>query len=54
MEMVPFFTPRGKLILNKGAMHSISRLKSLSVCVNVVSKNTQLIWQNLNSAETEK
>ena len=54
METVPFFTPRGKLILNNGAMPRISRLKSLSVCVNVVSKNTKLIWQNLNSAETEK
>ena len=54
METVPFFTPRGKLILNKGAMPSISGLKGLSVCVNVVSKNTKLIWQNLNSAETKK
>ena len=54
METVPFFTPRGKLILNKGAKPSISRLKGLSVCVNVVSKNTKLIWQNLNSAETKK
>ena len=53
METVPFFTPRGKLILNKGAMPSISGLKGLSVCVNVVSKNTKLIWQNLNSAETK-
>ena len=53
-EMVPFFTRRGKLILNKGAMTSISRLKGLSVCVNVVSKNTKLTWQNLNGAETEK
>ena len=42
METVPFFTPRGKLILNKGAMPSISGLKGLSVCVNVVSKNTKL------------
>lgn len=54
METVPFFTPRGKQILNKGAMPSISGLKGLSVCVNVVSKNTKLIWQNLNSAETLK
>ena len=54
METVPFFTPRGKLILNKGAMPPISRLKGLSVCVNVVFKNTKLIWENLNSAETEK
>ena len=53
METVPFFTPRGKLILNKGAMPSISGLKCLSVCVNVVSKNAKLIWQNLNSAETK-
>ena len=52
--MVPFFTRRGKLILNKGAMTSISRLKGLSVCVNVVSKNTKLTWQNLNGAENEK
>ena len=37
------FTPRGKLILINGAMPRISRLKSLSVCVNVVSKNTKLI-----------
>ena len=54
METVPFFTPRGKLILNNGAMPRISRLKGLSVFVNVVSKNTKLIWQNLNGAETEK